>query len=45
MNCTCGHVQDEHGHDPKYPGSTACNIEGCDCCAYEWDGDLSQEDA
>lgn len=32
--CTCGHVYDEHGGDPKYPGSTKCNVceEGdCDC--------------
>jgi hypothetical protein len=33
--CVCGHVRDEHGHDPKYPGSTSCNIDGCDCDAFE----------
>src|SRR4051794_23428056 len=22
--CTCGHSVEEHGHDPQYPGSTAC---------------------
>ena len=31
--CTCGHSPEEHGHDPKYPGSTACTE--CDCVAYE----------
>ena len=31
--CACGHAIEEHGHDPKYPGSTAC-VE-CDCIAYE----------
>lgn len=36
-NCCCGHVLDEHGGDDEYPGSMACNVEGCDCCAYERD--------
>jgi hypothetical protein len=31
--CTCGHAIEEHGHDPKYPGSMACTV--CDCIAYE----------
>jgi len=31
--CTCGHAPEEHGGDPKYPGSTACTE--CDCIAYE----------
>jgi hypothetical protein len=38
--CACGHVANEHGGDPKYPGSTACAVEGCDCIAFE-----EQEDA
>lgn len=33
--CMCGHVADEHGGDPDYPGSTACAVEGCDCIAFE----------
>ena len=33
--CTCGDVRDEHGHDPDYPGSTACTRESCDCLAFE----------
>jgi len=33
--CTCGHVYDEHGGDSKYPGSTSCLIDGCDCIAFE----------
>ena len=33
--CVCGHSEEEHGHDPKYPGSSACQAEGCDCIAYE----------
>lgn len=37
--CTCTHVEDEHGHDPEYPGSMACDIEGCDCIAFDWDGE------
>lgn len=35
MTCQCGHVDDEHGGDPKYPGSTACNVKGCDCIAFD----------
>ena len=35
--CQCGHAVEEHGHDPEYPGSTACSVEGCDCIAYEAD--------
>lgn len=33
--CQCGHAPEEHGGDPNYPGSTACQVEGCDCIAYE----------
>jgi len=44
MACICGHSKiDEHGNDPEFPGSTACNAtidgEPCDCIAYEWDGE------
>lgn len=42
MVCVCGHAEEEHGNDPKYPGSTACNagtepgqLPECDCCAFE----------
>lgn len=35
LECTCGHVEDEHGGDPEYLGSTACNVEGCDCVCFE----------
>jgi hypothetical protein len=35
--CTCGHVKDEHGGDEEYPGSTACNVDECDCTAFEAD--------
>lgn len=33
--CYCGHVKDEHGSDPDYPGSTACMIENCNCVAFD----------
>lgn len=34
--CTCGCAPEEHGRDPKYPGSTQCTA--CeDCIAYEAD--------
>ncbi len=39
--CTCGHVEDEHGHDRKYPGSTACNVPECECVAFESSDDGS----
>jgi hypothetical protein len=45
VTCTCGHNRvDEHGNDPHYPGSTACNVEGCDCIAFEWDGNPEGEE-
>jgi hypothetical protein len=43
--CVCGHTLDEHRHDPKFPGSTSCAEDDCDCIAFEaaeddeWDGD------
>ena len=36
LTCVCGDPVEEHGHDPEYPGSTACTA--CeDCIAYEAD--------
>jgi len=37
--CTCGDNIDDHGHDPEYPGSTACNVDDCPCIAFEEDYD------
>jgi hypothetical protein len=37
MSCVCGHAEEEHGHDPKYPGSTSCQEDDCECAAYEYD--------
>lgn len=37
MACMCGHSEEEHGHDPDYPGSSACTVEDCDCVAYDPD--------
>lgn len=34
--CVCGDVADEHGHDPAYPGSSACSV--CGCIAFEAGG-------
>ena len=51
MPCYCGHTEEEHGHDPKYPGSTACtepslfaegghgDLRRCTCIAYEEEAD------
>lgn len=36
--CACGHVQDEHRAPKHALGSTACQIDGCPCECYEWDG-------
>ncbi len=33
--CVCGHSLDDHGHDPDYPNSTACQDDDCECVAYE----------
>jgi hypothetical protein len=41
--CMCGHVEDEHGSDPQYPGSTACNVTGCECVAYDHDRELTED--
>jgi hypothetical protein len=41
MACTCGHAIEEHGHDPKHPGSTACTQ--CECIAFEDDGEDEDE--
>ena len=41
--CTCGHAPEEHGHDPKYPGSTSCTE--CDCIAYEADPEAPEASA
>jgi len=47
VSCTCGHSEEEHGHDPDYPGSTSCHgvvdngdgkDEPCECVAFEDDG-------
>lgn len=38
MTCYCGDDEDDeddHGHDPDFPGSTACNVDGCECIAFE----------
>lgn len=41
-SCTCGHSIEEHGGDPKYPRSTICHADGCDCIAYEEDDEESE---
>lgn len=38
ITCTCGDVFDEHGFESKYPGSTACQVKGCGCIAFEAGG-------
>ena len=38
--CMWGHVADEHGGDPKFPGSTKCTVDDCDCLCF----DLDEED-
>ncbi len=46
--CTCGHAEDDHGHDPKYPASSACRmgstdeskdamLDDCECVCFEAD--------
>ncbi len=43
MQCTCGHDEDEHGGDTRYPGSSRCNVEDCDCCCFEADEDHADQ--
>jgi len=43
MACMCGHAEEEHGHDPDYPGSSACTVEDCDCVAYDPDTDYEND--
>lgn len=34
MICACGHEFDEHTEEASNP----CDVEGCGCFAYEWEG-------
>ena len=43
MACMCGHSEEEHGHDPDYPGSSACTVPNCDCVAYDPDTDYESD--
>lgn len=42
--CACGDVEDEHGGDPEHPGSSACNVVGCDCVAFDHDPDADEDE-
>lgn len=42
--CHCGHAIEEHGGDHKFPGSTSCSVEECDCIAYEADESYDGEE-
>lgn len=41
LPCHCGHGSEEHGFDPKYPASMACNVEGCYCIEYDANHDAT----
>lgn len=41
--CFCGHIWDEHGGDPEYPGSTACTVKDCPCITFDHDTEAGQE--
>ena len=43
MTCHCGHVEDEHGLDDEFPGSTACAEDDCECIAFEADEGADEE--
>ena len=43
--CMCGHAIEEHGDDPKYPGSTACGVDDCDCIAFEADESEDEDES
>ena len=38
QTCACGHVQDEHAEPKGKKSSTACQIDGCPCLCFDWDG-------
>lgn len=42
--CHCGHIWDEHGHDPKLRNYTGCNVEGCYCISFEENADAPADD-
>lgn len=35
MTCVCGHEEETHGGNPKFPGSSGCAE--CECIAFEAD--------
>lgn len=40
MTCNCGHMDDEHDGDAVAdPADSACNGDGCECVAFDWDGE------
>lgn len=43
-SCMCGDSRDDHGHDPKHQGSTACRCDGCPCFAFELNEDAEDDD-
>ncbi len=43
--CHCGHVDEEHGGNDEFPGSTECGADDCDCVCFEWDGTKEEVDA
>lgn len=42
--CYCGHVEDEHGGIPEFPGSTECTVEGCDCIGFDHDEEADEDE-
>ncbi len=49
MACHCGHAEEEHGDDPEYPGSSACNAQDsdgddCGCIAFEENEDEEEDE-
>lgn len=37
MNCVCGDVFEEH--EPVAVGVGGCEVPGCGCVQFEWDGE------
>lgn len=38
--CTCGHIKDEHAKSGFF---LKCQVDGCDCGDYEWDGESGND--
>lgn len=41
--CACGHGAIDHGGNDEFPGSSACNVDDCECVCFDGAGDDDDE--